>query len=94
VTRRHRGFQRRALRIVPALLGALATLAFAGEAGACVCADQPIGERLDEADAAVVGRVRSVADSEVATAQPFRLMAFEIDQRVKGKIEGEARQGD
>ena len=46
----HRGLK-------PLLLIAFAALAFASPAAACVCVEAPIEERLDDADAAVVGRV-------------------------------------
>ena len=42
----------KALLLIP-----LAALALASPAAACVCVDAPMGERLDDADAAVVGRV-------------------------------------
>ena len=50
---------RRAARrgLKPLLVIALAALAFASPAAACVCVDAPLDERLDDADAAVVGRV-------------------------------------
>ncbi len=54
----------------------------AGEAQACVCATQPLDERLDDADAAVVARL-----VEVREAPPRRTLSFEVDQRVKGDIE-------
>ncbi len=64
----------------------VAVLALAGEAQACVCAEAPLRERLDAADAAVVGRVVAERTSELNGA-PVRLVTFEIDQRVKGDIE-------
>ena len=75
----------RLLRTVFAL-GAVALVAV-GEAGACVCADVPLRERLDNSDAAIVGRV--VAERTGQTkGQPLRLLTIEVDQRVKGDASG------
>ena len=57
----------------------------AGEARACVCANQPLDERLDDADAAVVARLVSVQETQ--SFPPKRTLSFEVDQRVKGDIE-------
>lgn len=57
-----------------------------GEAAACVCVDDPLEERFDDADAAVVGRVVAEDSGEVNGA-PQRLLTFEVDQRVKGEVE-------
>ncbi len=72
---------------LPVLLGAAAVaLALVGDATACVCADVPLDRRLDEADAAVVGRV--VADeTRDLRGIPQRLLTIEVDQRVKGDVE-------
>ena len=71
-----------------ALLVTIAGLALAligaGEAQACVCAAQPLDERLDDADAAVVARL--VAVRETQSFPPQRTLSFEVDQRVKGDI--------
>lgn len=71
------------------LLLALAIFALAvvgaGEAQACVCAEEPLDKRLDDADAAVVARL--VEERETLTFPPQRTLTFEIDQRVKGDIE-------
>jgi hypothetical protein len=72
-------------RILGSVLIVLAGLAFAGEAQACVCVAAPIGERLDEADAAVVGRVTSERTGEQRGVRQ-RLLTFTVDQRVKGDI--------
>jgi hypothetical protein len=62
------------------------TPAGAGEAAqACVCADMPLDERLDEADAAVVARLVEVREG--LSFPPQRVLAFEVDQRVKGDVE-------
>ena len=61
----------------------LATLAFAGEAAACVCAEQPIDERLEQADAAFVGRV---ADHDGLASPPRGVLTFEVEQQVKGAL--------
>lgn len=65
----------------------VAALALTGEAGACVCAEQPLRERLDTADAAIVGRVVAERRGEVNGA-PQRLLTVEVDQRVKGELDG------
>ena len=73
------------IRAVPlVLLGALA-LVGAGGAQACVCARQPLEERLDDADAAVVARLVGVRETQ--SSPPQRTLSFEVDQRVKGDIE-------
>lgn len=64
-----------------------AALALTSQAAACVCADQPLRERLDAADAAIVGRVVSERKGEVNGA-PQRLLTVEVDQRVKGDLDG------
>ncbi len=58
----------------------------AGPASACVCADTPLSQRLDEADAAIVGRVVAERSGEVQGA-PVRLLTVEVDQRVKGDVD-------
>jgi hypothetical protein len=58
----------------------------AAPAGACVCADTPLSQRLDESDAAVVGRVVAERAGDVQGA-PVRLLTFDVDQRVKGDVE-------
>jgi hypothetical protein len=62
----------------------LAALAVAGEAAACVCAEQPLDERLDAADAAVVARL--VETRETLSSPPLRVLTLEVDQRVKGDV--------
>lgn len=64
-----------------------AALALASPAAACVCAEQPLRERLDAADAAIVGRVVAERRGEVKGA-PQRLLTVEVDQRVKGDVGG------
>jgi hypothetical protein len=68
-----------AAAVVLALAGSSAALA-------CVCAGLPLDERLDDADAAVVGRVVAERAGEVRGA-PQRLLTVEVDQRVKGDVE-------
>jgi hypothetical protein len=53
-----------------------------------VCVEAPVEERLDGADAAVVGTVRAYAkpDSDV----PMRVMTFDVDTRVKGDVPSQA----
>lgn len=68
------------------VLGALALVAV-GEAGACVCADVPLRERLDDADAAIVGRVVAERTGQTKGALQ-RLLTIDVDQRVKGDADG------
>jgi hypothetical protein len=58
-----------------------ATLALASPAAACVCADGPLEERLEAADAAAV--VRLVDESERASRGALEL---EVEQQVKGSL--------
>ena len=58
----------------------------ASPASACLCAKVPISQRLDESDAAVVGRIVAERPREVKGA-PVTLLTVEVDQRVKGKVE-------
>jgi hypothetical protein len=51
-----------------------------------VCVDAPLSERLDDADAAVVGRVTAEREGELNGA-PQRFLAFDVEQRVKGDVE-------
>jgi hypothetical protein len=52
-----------------------------------VCADTPLSQRLDEADAAVVGRVIAERAGDVQGA-PVQLLTVEVDQHVKGDVGG------
>ena len=72
------------IRAIPLVLLAALALVGAGEAQACVCAKQPLDQRLDDADAAVVARL--VAVRETQSVPPQRTLSFEVDQRVKGDI--------
>jgi hypothetical protein len=72
---------RRAALVVA--LVAFAGLALAGEAAACVCAAQPLGERLDQADAAFVGRL---AEVEQGDSPPRGILTFDVEQQVKGAL--------
>ena len=69
------------------MLVALAGLALAGDSRACVCGDAPIEERLDEADAAVVGRVVSDAVLDLEGGPPSRRLTVRVEQRVKGDVD-------
>jgi hypothetical protein len=60
-------------------------LVLAGEAYACVCASQPLEQRLEQADAAVVAHL--VGREEGRSESPRALLTFEVDQRVKGDVE-------
>ena len=67
-------------------MGVLA-LAAVADAGACVCAEAPLIERLDDADAAIVGRVVAERTGQTKGA-PQRLLTVEVDQRVTGDADG------
>lgn len=64
----------------------LGGLALAGQVQACVCADAPLSERLDVADAAIIGRVVAERTGETKGA-PQRLLTVEVDQHVKGDVD-------
>lgn len=76
----------RALAVPALVLFAILLGPGAAAAVACVCVDEPLEDRLDAADAAVVGRVVSVESGELRGA-PQRLLTVEVDQRVKGGVE-------
>jgi hypothetical protein len=76
----------RTVRIGAVLCGVVFALALAGEATACVCASQPLEERLDQSDAAVVARF--VEAKEGLSSPPQRVLTFEVEQRVKGDVGG------
>lgn len=63
----------------------MAALALAGPAAAGVCADTPLSQRLDESDAAVVGRVVATRPAEVEGAA-VTLLTVDVDQHVKGDV--------
>jgi hypothetical protein len=70
-----------------ALLAALtAALVLAGEALACACIAAPIDERLDDSDAAVIGRVTSDVAWELEGGAPARRLTVAVEQRVKGDL--------
>jgi hypothetical protein len=62
----------------------VAALALGGPAYACVCASQPIEERLARADAAVVGRIVGPAAGDAGDG--LRLLRVDVEQRVKGDV--------
>lgn len=78
------------MRVIRAVLSLVLVaglaLGLTADAAACVCENAPIGERLDRADAAIVGRVVAEEAGELA-GQPQRLLTVEVDQRVKGEVE-------
>ena len=53
-----------------------------------MCVDAPLDERLDDADAAVVGRVVAEREGELNGLKQL-FLAFEVEQRVKGDVEPE-----
>jgi hypothetical protein len=61
---------------------ALAAVADADAGGASVCAGQRLSGRLDDADAAIVGRVVDVVEGDRS-----RFLTVEVDPRVKGEVE-------
>jgi MYXO-CTERM domain-containing protein len=61
-------------------------LAFAGDAYACACVAAPIEERLDQADAAVVGRIVSDTAWEFRGGATARRLTVAVEQRVKGEV--------
>jgi hypothetical protein len=64
-----------------------AAVALPSWAYACVCADLPLRERLDAADAAVAGWIVSERDGDV-NGEPVRLLTFDVVQQVKGGVPG------
>ncbi|GIU95333.1 MAG: hypothetical protein KatS3mg012_1790 [Gaiellaceae bacterium] len=75
--------RRRTLALVAATV---VSLTMAGDALACVCGDAPLEDRLERADAAVVGRIVRIEEGDLNGA-PQRLLTVEVDQRVKGAVE-------
>jgi hypothetical protein len=67
--------------------GIVGALLLAAPGHACVCVDAPLRERLDDADAGIVGRVVAERVGEMNGA-PQRLLTVEVDQRVKGDADG------
>lgn len=51
-----------------------------------MCAAEPLDERLDRADAAVIGRVVGEKTRELNGARQL-LLTFEVDQSVKGDVD-------
>jgi hypothetical protein len=68
------------------VVAVVAALLAAEPALACVCADAPLSERLDAADAAIIGRVVAERSGETKGA-PQRLLTVEVDQHVKGDVD-------
>lgn len=64
---------------------AVAALTTAAEASACVCANEPIDERLARADAAVVGKI---VGERVVSVKGIdqRLFTVDVGQRIKGDL--------
>jgi MYXO-CTERM domain-containing protein len=58
----------------------------AGDAAACVCVEATVEQRLDDADAAVVGRIVSERVGDLNGA-PQRFLTVAVEQRVKGDVE-------
>jgi hypothetical protein len=51
-----------------------------------VCVEASLAHRLDDSDAAVIGRVVSEREGELK-GDPQRYLTVEVDQRVKGDVE-------
>ena len=75
------------LRLPVVAAAALAGLVLADAALACVCAQMPMSERLDDSDVAFVGRVESEREGSVR-GEPVRLLTIAVEQRVKGDVDG------
>jgi hypothetical protein len=67
------------------LVVVVAALVLAGDAVACVCIDEPMSDRLDGADAAVIGHVVANGEGRLRGA-PQLLLTVQVDQRVKGDV--------
>jgi hypothetical protein len=52
---------------------------------ACVCAEAPVEERFDDADAAIVGRIVREREGELNGLRQLYL-TVEVEQRVKGDL--------
>jgi hypothetical protein len=70
------------------LAASAVALLCAADAVACVCADEPMNKRLDDADAAVVGQVVATRRTELRGA-PQLLLTIDVEQRVKGRDLGD-----
>jgi hypothetical protein len=67
------------------VLVALLSLVFADDSLASACNDRPIREMLDDADAAVVGRVVAQRPGAVEGA-PVLILTVDVEQHVKGDV--------
>jgi MYXO-CTERM domain-containing protein len=76
---------RRLTSVLVAVAAAFTLLALAGEAYACTCIRGSIDERLDDADAAAIGRFVS-QETRMLRGARQALLTFEVDQRVKGDV--------
>ena len=72
-------------RLCVAVTAVCAALVLVGDAGACVCQDAPLEERIGQADAAVVAQLVSTRTSELNGA-PVRLLTFDVAQIVKEEL--------
>jgi hypothetical protein len=66
----------------------LASFVLTPQAYACVCPNEPLRERLDDADAAIVGTVVGSRETSLR-GQPQTLLTVEVVQRVKGDVPSE-----
>jgi len=67
-------------------LAIVVALAVAGPAHAFTCPETPLGQRIDQADGAFVGRSTGFRVAEDDGGIPQRVYTFVVDQRVKGDI--------
>ena len=65
-------------------VAAVSALAASTAASACVCVNEPMSKRLDDADAAVVGKIVSTRTTKLR-GQPQLLLTVDVQQRVKGR---------
>ena len=72
-------------------IAAILALVLVEVAYACVCLQATVEERLDQADAAVVGRVDGFGSPDPTGSEPIRVMTFDVEQRVKGDVPGEVQ---
>jgi hypothetical protein len=61
-------------------------LAFAGDAYACACLEATVDERLEQADAAVIGRVVEEIEWTIRGGPAARRLTIAVEQRVKGEV--------
>jgi hypothetical protein len=73
-------------RLAPACLIVLGALTFAGAGAAFTCPQEPLEQRIEQADGAFVGRSTGFRQAGDDGGIPQRVYTFRVDQRVKGDI--------